>query len=216
MKFLVSSPEKPENAPLYSIHTDLDSFILYNDQSLEEPRSENRDTNQETEPMDFDIMATLEEYDEEDHGQSTKNETQNKQEIPCSQPVSHPPQTNAPREERDNPQPITYSTTQHNGEPLWEMNFNGSCTKKTAGAGVWIHNTESDYAEIHAINLHFKCTKNIAEYEALIQGLNILKKLGARRITVLRNPKLVIKQVNGEYAEKHPRLREYRNDAMIY
>ena len=71
MKFLVSSPEKPENPPLYSVHTDLDSFILYNDQSPEEPRSNNGNTN--IQPMDFNIIATLEEYKEEDHGKTAEN-----------------------------------------------------------------------------------------------------------------------------------------------
>ena len=60
MKLLVSSPEKPENSPLYSVHTDLDSFILYNDKSSEESRSDNKDTNVEL--MDFNIMDTLQEY----------------------------------------------------------------------------------------------------------------------------------------------------------
>jgi hypothetical protein len=31
MKYMVSSQEKPHNYPLYSAHSDLDSFILYND-----------------------------------------------------------------------------------------------------------------------------------------------------------------------------------------
>ena len=31
MKYMVSNQERPENSPLYSIHTDLDSFILFND-----------------------------------------------------------------------------------------------------------------------------------------------------------------------------------------
>ena len=31
MKYMVSSQERLENSPLYSIHTDLDSFILFND-----------------------------------------------------------------------------------------------------------------------------------------------------------------------------------------
>ena len=31
MKYMVSSQEKPHNYPLHSVHTDLDSFILYND-----------------------------------------------------------------------------------------------------------------------------------------------------------------------------------------
>ena len=36
MKFMVSSQEKSENSPLYSVHIDLDSFILYNDESFDE------------------------------------------------------------------------------------------------------------------------------------------------------------------------------------
>ena len=36
MKYMVSSQEKPDKSPLYSIHTDLDSFILYNDENLNE------------------------------------------------------------------------------------------------------------------------------------------------------------------------------------
>jgi hypothetical protein len=36
MKYMVSSQENPHNYPLYSAHSDLDSFILYNDGDLEE------------------------------------------------------------------------------------------------------------------------------------------------------------------------------------
>ena len=32
MKYMVSSQERLENSPLYYIHIDLDSFILYNDE----------------------------------------------------------------------------------------------------------------------------------------------------------------------------------------
>jgi hypothetical protein len=31
MKYMVNSQEKPHNYPLYSAHSNLDSFILYND-----------------------------------------------------------------------------------------------------------------------------------------------------------------------------------------
>jgi hypothetical protein len=37
MKYMVSSQEKTHNYPLYSTHSDLDSFILYNDGDTEEP-----------------------------------------------------------------------------------------------------------------------------------------------------------------------------------
>jgi hypothetical protein len=36
MKYMVSSQENPHNYPLYSTHSDLDSFILYNDGDLDE------------------------------------------------------------------------------------------------------------------------------------------------------------------------------------
>ena len=65
MKFLVSSLEKPEKSPLYSVHTDLDSFILCNGESLEGSASKNRDTNEGTEAMDFNIMATLDSEEED-------------------------------------------------------------------------------------------------------------------------------------------------------
>ena len=94
------------------------------------------------------------------------------------------------------------------------MNFDGSCTRKIVGVGVWLHNTESDYAEIHAFRLNFKFTNNIAKYEALILGLNLLKKLGAHRIVVHGDSELIIKQVNGDYTAKQPILRAYMNDAM--
>jgi hypothetical protein len=36
MKYMVSSQEKPHNYPLYFAHSDLDSFILYDDGDTEE------------------------------------------------------------------------------------------------------------------------------------------------------------------------------------
>ena len=64
------------------------------------------------------------------------------------------------------------------------MSFDGSCSKNGAGAGVWVHNTENNHAKGHSYRLNFQCTNNIAEYEALLLGLHLLKKLGAKRIIV--------------------------------
>ena len=35
MKYMVSSQERPHNYPLYCVHSDLDSFILYNDGDID-------------------------------------------------------------------------------------------------------------------------------------------------------------------------------------
>ena len=36
MKYMVSSQDNPKNTPLYSIHSDLDSFIFYNEDEINE------------------------------------------------------------------------------------------------------------------------------------------------------------------------------------
>ena len=36
MQYMVSSQERPDNSPLYSIHTGLDSFILFNNETFNE------------------------------------------------------------------------------------------------------------------------------------------------------------------------------------
>jgi hypothetical protein len=51
----------------------------------------------------------------------------------------------------------------------------------------------------------------MAEYEALILGLNTLKYLGEKIIVVHGYYELVINQVKGIYQTKHPRMREYKN-----
>lgn len=41
MKYMVSSQDRPNNTPLYSIHSNLDSFILYNEDGIDEQVNEN-------------------------------------------------------------------------------------------------------------------------------------------------------------------------------
>ena len=86
---------------MYSVHTDLDSFILCNDESLEEPELEIRDINNREEPLDFNIMASLTSKENKDEifGQYTENKTPSQQETKCEQWASHSSQTHAPHEE---------------------------------------------------------------------------------------------------------------------
>jgi hypothetical protein len=64
----------------------------------------------------------------------------------------------------------------------WTMYFDGSLMKKGAGMGlvfVSLHGMCMKYM----IHLHFLASNNVAEYEALINGLRIAIKLGIRRLT---------------------------------
>ena len=96
-----------------------------------------------------------------------------------------------------------HKTNENETETLWRMSFDGSCSKNSAGAGVWIHNTNQG----HAYRLDFSCTNNIAEYEALLLGLHILKDLKAKKISVQGDSELIIRKIKGEYSTKNPRLR---------
>ena len=83
-------------------------------------------------------------------------------------------------------------------EALWHLYFDGLVNKSSARPGVWITNIETSHSQGHAFRLNFKCTNNMAEYEASILGLQIIRKLGGQRILIMGDSKLVIKKINAE------------------
>jgi len=97
------------------------------------------------------------------------------------------------------------------------MNFDGALGKDGVGIGILIRSPifqpdkVPSNVRVCSYKLAFDCPNNEVEYEALITGLKILKKLGAKRISVYGDSELVIKQVKGEYQAKHPQMRAYRN-----
>ncbi|MDA3936317.1 MAG: ribonuclease HI family protein [Actinomycetota bacterium] len=50
-------------------------------------------------------------------------------------------------------------------------------------------------------------TNNIAEYEALIWGLETAKARGVRTLSVFLDSELIVKQIAGTYRVKHPNLK---------
>jgi hypothetical protein len=168
MKYMVNSQEKPHNYPLYSAHSDLDSFILYND----------GDTRKQITQLEEDTSGLNE-------GQEITEAERKKNVITEELPTD-----------------------------FWSMEFDGAVSKEGAGARIWLHNHRSMYSENHSYKLNFQCTNNIVEYKALMLSLKLLKKVGAKQIMVKGDSKLIIKQIKGEYAKKHPRLRAYRNVVM--
>jgi ribonuclease HI len=90
------------------------------------------------------------------------------------------------------------------------MIFDGVVRKEGARASIWVSPTEMG-TKLCSYKLAFECTNNMAEYEALILGLKVLKELGANNITMCGDSELVINHVKGIYQTKNPRLRAYRN-----
>jgi ribonuclease HI len=62
--------------------------------------------------------------------------------------------------------------------------------------------------------LDFKVTNNIAEYEALLLGLNAAKEKGIKKLQVFGDTDLIIQQVNKSFQAKHVRLKAYRDEVL--
>jgi ribonuclease HI len=57
-------------------------------------------------------------------------------------------------------------------------------------------------------------TNNVAEYRALLKGLERASSLGADEVEVVNDSELVAKQINGAYKVKHAAMRPLYLDAM--
>ena len=89
------------------------------------------------------------------------------------------------------------------------MDFNGALGKEGSGIGVWIQspmNQSSKLPPMSSYKFSFNFSNNGAIYEALVVGLKILKKLGAKKISVYGDSKLIMKKVKGEYQDKNPSI----------
>ena len=127
MKYVVSNQEKPQNFPIYSIHSDMDSFILYNADICHKAHSDllmTVQTEESDEQCTSKDQGTVEIADNKAKEQDTPSDLQETN-LPIIQLPSDP-----------NP------NLDH--ETLWCLEFDGSVNKLGAGAGVWIHNMHND------------------------------------------------------------------------
>jgi ribonuclease H / adenosylcobalamin/alpha-ribazole phosphatase len=58
-----------------------------------------------------------------------------------------------------------------------------------------------------------RATNNVAEYRALIAGLEKALELGLANVTVVSDSELVVRQMRGEYRVKNDALRDLRDEA---
>jgi ribonuclease HI len=77
---------------------------------------------------------------------------------------------------------------------LWTMYFDGSLMKTGAGAGLLFISPLGKHVR-YVLRLHFSASNNMAEYEALVNGLRITVELGVRRLDARGDSQLVIDQV---------------------
>jgi len=71
------------------------------------------------------------------------------------------------------------------------MYFNRSSTFQRRGIGVVLKSPGEEHTFTY--KLHFPCSNNEAEYEALLIGLKATRRLGIKRLKVFGDFELVIK-----------------------
>jgi len=85
--------------------------------------------------------------------------------------------------------------------------------KGKSGAGIYII-SPSAQNKIFSFKLNFDCTNNDVEYEALVNGLLLLKYMKAKKVNIFGDSEFIINQVKGTYQTKHSRMRAYMNEVL--
>ena len=88
------------------------------------------------------------------------------------------------------------------------MFFDGSFTLNGSGAGVVLIAPTGEKLR-YAIELDFRATNNMAEYEALLAGLKEAAELGIRKLNIYGDSQLIINQINKGYQCTDPQMTAY-------
>ena len=92
----------------------------------------------------------------------------------------------------------------------WRMFFNGAATCKGAGTGVVFISPQGDVLP-YSFVLTQNCSNNMAEYQALILGLEAAIQMQFAKLEVFGDSKLIIKQLLSIYEAKNEDLLPYYN-----
>jgi ribonuclease HI len=91
---------------------------------------------------------------------------------------------------------------------LWTMFFDGSLMKTGAGAGLLFISPLGKHLR-YVLRLHFLASNNVAEYEALVNGLRIAIELRVRRLNARGDSQLVIDRVMKNSHCRDPKIDAY-------
>jgi hypothetical protein len=91
-------------------------------------------------------------------------------------------------------------------DKIWYMHFDGAFSRLGKGAGIVLQ-SPSGKISMFSYRLEFEATNNVAEYEALLLGLEICKERGIKCLCIKGDSDLVIQQLKNKFACKSERLK---------
>ena len=101
-------------------------------------------------------------------------------------------------------------TVSQYGLPTWEVYVDEASNQKGSGVGLVLMSLEKVVIE-KSLRLDFSATNNKAQYEALLEGMAMVQKMGGKSIKLFSDSRLVIGQVRGEFEAKNERMQGYLN-----
>jgi len=99
-------------------------------------------------------------------------------------------------------------------DELITVEFDGGSRGNPGHAGIGIVLRAADGTPLITLGRYIgRATNNVAEYQALITGLQKAKELGAKKLLIRGDSELIIKQMKGEYRVRHPELKPLYEEA---
>jgi probable phosphoglycerate mutase len=96
------------------------------------------------------------------------------------------------------------------------IEFDGGSRGNPGPAGIGVVIRAEDRTAIFTLGRCIgRATNNVAEYRALITGLEKAKELGAKKILIRGDSELIIRQMLGQYRVKNADLKELYDEAQF-
>ena len=92
--------------------------------------------------------------------------------------------------------------------PTLEVYVDGASNQNGSGVGLVLVSPEKVVVE-KSLRLDFPTTNNEAEYEALLEGMSMVQRMGGKSIRLFSDSRLVVGQVRGEFEAKDERMQGY-------
>ncbi|XP_073035264.1 uncharacterized protein [Primulina eburnea] len=97
---------------------------------------------------------------------------------------------------------------QPNEEEVWRVFVDGASSLAGCGVGVVIISPPGEKIKL-ALGIDSRVTKNEAEYEAVLAGIQAAREVGASRIILYSDSQLITQQIKGVYEAKDDRMLKY-------
>ena len=89
--------------------------------------------------------------------------------------------------------------------PTWGLYVDGASNQKGSGVGLVLVSPEKVVIE-KSLRLDFPATNNGAKYEALLEGMTMVQRMGGKSIRLFSDSRLVVGKVKGEFEAKDERM----------